>query len=315
VSGNTASGTGGGGINVSHCTATLTNSTIADNSATAQYGFGGMRIGGNGTLTLTYCTVAGNSGGNVGGIAAQGTCNLANTIVAGNIPTSSDGSASDVDGSVTSLGHNLIGNPSGSSGWVSTDLQNRNPLLAILGNYGGLTQTMALLPGSPAISAGSASITGVTLPTTDQRGVPRVRSGVVDIGAFESQGFRIAISGGNNQSTTVDTAFAKPLVVSVSSAHGEPVDGGFVTFTAPANGASAAFSAGIRTASINGSDQASINLLANAIAGGQYIVKATASGGSCTVRFSLTNKAKAADARATSGTQSSASDDGLNGAP
>ena len=40
--------------------------------------------------------------------------------------------------------------------------------LAPLGDYGGPTQTMALLPGSPAIGAGIA-VSGVT---TDQRGLP-----------------------------------------------------------------------------------------------------------------------------------------------
>lgn len=54
-----------------------------------------------------------------------------------------------------------------------------NPGLAPLGNYGGPTQTVALLPGSPAIDAGTS--TGA--PATDQRGARRV--GAVDIGAFE----------------------------------------------------------------------------------------------------------------------------------
>jgi hypothetical protein len=54
-----------------------------------------------------------------------------------------------------------------------------NPLLAPLGDYGGLTQTMALLLGSPAIDAGVA-VPGVT---TDQRGTER--DDHPDIGAFE----------------------------------------------------------------------------------------------------------------------------------
>ena len=50
-----------------------------------------------------------------------------------------------------------------------TDLVNTNPLLGPLAGNGGPTQTMALLPGSPAIGAGVA-VAGVI---TDQRGVPR----------------------------------------------------------------------------------------------------------------------------------------------
>ena len=67
---------------------------------------------------------------------------------------------------------------------TGTIAQPLNPVLAPLGNYGGPTQTMALLPGSPAIDAGTS---GPGIPATDQRGLGRV--GAVDIGAFESQGF------------------------------------------------------------------------------------------------------------------------------
>ena len=46
--------------------------------------------------------------------------------------------------------------------------------LAALGNFGGPTQTMALLPGSPALGAGViADYPGTSTPiTTDQRGLP-----------------------------------------------------------------------------------------------------------------------------------------------
>ena len=54
--------------------------------------------------------------------------------------------------------------------------------LTPLGDYGGPTQTMALLPGSAAIGAGIA-VSGVT---TDQRGFP-LDSPNPDIGAFQSQ--------------------------------------------------------------------------------------------------------------------------------
>lgn len=54
-------------------------------------------------------------------------------------------------------------------------------LLGPLADNGGPTRTQALLAGSPAIDAGSA--TGA--PATDQRGLPRV--GAVDIGAYELQ--------------------------------------------------------------------------------------------------------------------------------
>ena len=87
--------------------------------------------------------------------------------------------------SVTSLGNNLVGEIDGSSGWIDSDLTGTiarplDPLLAPLGDYGGPTETIALLPGSPAIGAGTA-VSGIT---TDQRGFPL--DSPPDIGAFQT---------------------------------------------------------------------------------------------------------------------------------
>ena len=68
---------------------------------------------------------------------------------------------------------------------------------------------MALLPGSPAIDAGNNALIPAGV-TTDQRGLPRIVNGIVDIGAFESSGFTIAVTSGSGQSTAVFTAFPDP---------------------------------------------------------------------------------------------------------
>src|SRR5208337_3743468 len=99
-----------------------------------------------------------------------------NTIVA-------DSTGGDIFSSSTISGsHNLIQDGSGGlTGTITGD-----PLLGSLANNGGPTQTMALLPGSPAIDAGSNALAvdanGNPL-TTDQRGAgfPRVVNGTVDI--------------------------------------------------------------------------------------------------------------------------------------
>jgi hypothetical protein len=91
------------------------------------------------------------------------------------------------------------------------------------------------------------------------------RTGRVDIGADQSQGFNVAITGGNNQSTPVDTSFPSALSVTVSSAYGEPVAGGIVTFTDPAAGASATFTGNPAVIGANGS--ASVSATANGTAG------------------------------------------------
>src|SRR5206468_12343358 len=53
--------------------------------------------------------------------------------------------------------------------------------LGPLQDNGGPTFTHALLCGSPAIDAGD----NTDAPDTDQRGLPRIINGVIDIGAYE----------------------------------------------------------------------------------------------------------------------------------
>ena len=177
ISGNSAYNGGGLDSHGDTSTLTLTNSTISGNSA--NNAAGGLLT--DGTASLTNCTISGNSAQTGGGVFNNGgTATLTNTIVAGN--TASTGP--DTFNSFNSLGNNLIGQTDDSSGWGSSDKKGStasplNAMLAPLGNNGGPTQTMALLPGSPAIAAGTS--TGA--PTTDQRGY--TRNGAIDIGAYQ----------------------------------------------------------------------------------------------------------------------------------
>ncbi len=200
----------GGGIFNDGGTVTLSNSSLAGNDAEA--GFGGGIFNDDGTVTLSNSTLSGNSAiiGGGGIFTTGGAVTLQDTIDAGN-----QGIAPDFAGTVSSNGSNLIGDGSGSNGWSSTDQVGGvttstnpiNPLLAPLGDYGGPTQTMALLPGSPAIDAGSNALIppGVT---TDQRGLPRIVNDTVDIGAFEDQ---LVVTAPVNQNATVHTATALNL--------------------------------------------------------------------------------------------------------
>ena len=293
LSGNSASypsATGGGAI-ANDGSLAVNSSTISGNSA--NFG-GGIDNFNGGMVTVTGSTVSGNLATYGGGIFngnSGGSLTANDSIIAGN-SFASTGASPDIDGPVADgSGYNLIGDGTGMSGITNASGGNQigtsgnpiNPLLAPLGNYGGPTQTMALLPGSPAIDSGSNSLNPLGI---DQRYEPRTVNGTVDIGAVESQGFSLSIASGNNQSARIGSAFS-PLVVSVTANDGnEPVNGGVITFTAtPAgNGASANLAA--TTATI-GAGQASVTPTANGTVG-SYTVSAAAGSGSSAV-FNLSN--------------------------
>ena len=74
----------GGGI-YNNGTLTLTNCTVSGNTAVGGEGRGGGGVYNNGTLTLTNCTVSGNTAPYGGGIlSAEGVLTLTNSTVSGN---------------------------------------------------------------------------------------------------------------------------------------------------------------------------------------------------------------------------------------
>src|SRR5579884_1015985 len=210
ISGNQGSFLGGGGVfNSEFGTGTIRNSTIAGNSATSSaFAAAGGGVFNSGVLGISDSTIAGNQAINAG-IGAFGggiytpslsfrpnmVTTLTNTIVANNFIGAFQNIPSDMYGVVASTSaNNLIGDGNGETGITNGSNGNLvgqtnallDPKLAALGNYGGPTQTMELLPGSPAIDTGTSTVPG-GLPLTDQRGLPRIINGVVDIGADEYQ--------------------------------------------------------------------------------------------------------------------------------
>jgi hypothetical protein len=189
ISGNIASADGGGIDNGD--TLTLTNCTISGNSATHDGGGIVTNASSPGGVILTNCTVSGNTAGEGGGIwnnGWPGTVSVGNSIVAGNTAPSSP----DVIGPMTSQGHNLIGDGTGSSGlapsdFIGTSEDPIDPRLGTLHDNGGPTYTMALLSGSLAIDNGDNTLAPGPY---DQRGhgFSRIVNGTIDMGAFEVQG-------------------------------------------------------------------------------------------------------------------------------
>jgi hypothetical protein len=197
VSKATSAGNGyGGGLYLAGGTVSIHNSTLADNQA----------LSGNGNL---FGAVPGvGNGGGIDNTASPSALTMYDTILA---VDSASTAGPDLDGGVTSQGFNLIGNSTGGSGFAASDLVNVNPQFGPLQNKGGPTQTMALLPGSPAINAGDTA----NAPAYDQRGpgFPRIVDGTIDIGAFEVQpnqlssfsisGFPASITAGSAGTFTV----------------------------------------------------------------------------------------------------------------
>jgi len=293
VSNSTATAVGGGIYNSSTGTLTATNCTAANNAAAT-----GGGIQNAGVLSLINCTIADNTAvgatsGNGGGIANTGILTLSDCTIAANSAHLSGGGIYNTTGASAVLANTIVGtNAAGSGSDISGNFTNQggcligvNPVLGILQNNGGPTPTMAVLPGSPAIAAGNVGLIPAGI-TTDQRGVPRTFNSAVDSGAFQSRGFTITVSGGNNQRVLVNTAFPSPLVVTVRSSVGDPVQGGVVTFTTPTSGASVTFPNG-NTAKIDASGVATVIVNANNVAG-TYAVTPAAKGASGT-NLSLTN--------------------------
>ncbi|MBE9128270.1 MULTISPECIES: CHAT domain-containing protein [unclassified Coleofasciculus] len=308
VNGNSASAlsdglVGFGGGLFSSSGVTIINSTISGNIATGDGG--GIYTGGGGTIinsTITNNTADSDANGigDGGGIynstlLGGNTLTIRNSIVADNFDLGGR-IHPDVSGGAIINGdaNNLIGNPTGANGTIGTGsdltftslgITDINQVLAPLANNGGSTQTHAPVPGSPALDAGNNANIPAGI-TTDQRGGIRIINDIVDIGAFESQGFTLNVTG-SPQSTPINTAFADSLTVQVlENFANQPIPGVPITFNAPSSGASGSFGNGT-TVLTNAQGIAENPVTANTIAG-NYQVIATANGLSLTP-FDLTN--------------------------
>jgi hypothetical protein len=318
---NSALGTGGaisnfGSAATGNATLRIVNTTISGNRSNTDGG--GIYNTNNASAatastTLTNVTITGNradndtnASGTGGGIrAVDGTVTLKNTIVSGNFKGGSPSTtADDVAGSINA-DFSLFGNTTGATITGANNQLNVDPLLGVLANNGGPTQTH--LPGatSLAINNGSNALlpadtfdldndanVAETLPV-DQRGpgFPRVVNTTVDIGAVEVN-YIITATAGTPQSATADTAFATNLKATVSES-GVPISGVSVTFTAPASGPSGTFAdTGTNVSNpivTNGSGEATAPVFtANSTAGGPYTVFAAAPGYN-SASFQLTN--------------------------
>jgi hypothetical protein len=152
----------GGGIANNGTSTTMSDDTVTGNLSESS----GGGIYNNANLVVSDSTLSANAAATAfsgGGIdnSGSGTVALANSVLSGN--TSNSVSDDFAGGAYTDSGGNIIGVANG--GTVNGTAIN----LAPLANYGGPTQTLIPLPGSPAICAGSSGLIPAGI-TTDQRG-------------------------------------------------------------------------------------------------------------------------------------------------
>lgn len=181
---------GSGGAILNAGTATVTNSTFSNNWA--GYSGGAIFNAAGGNLTVTNCTMVDNGSNGTptlawpighGSITNAGTLALHNTVVARTTH------GNDVENTGTISGnHNFIGDGSGSLAGTLSGNPLLQPAVSVEGilflpkSQDGIRPfTLSPFTGSPLIDAGTNSVATYV----DQRGVPRINNGTIDIGAVE----------------------------------------------------------------------------------------------------------------------------------
>jgi hypothetical protein len=224
VSGNSILGknTSGGGI-ANEGALTVSNCTISGNSVGGGMNAVGGGIDNEGTLMVSNCTLSGNSAQFVGGIHNGGTLTISNCTLWDNSASVSAGGIEN-QGKTLTLNNSIVADNTGGDVFnaSSATLQGSSNLIQTpvtgtgtnslantltgdpkldpsgLQDYGGPTQTVKLLPTSPAAQAGTF-IPGVD--STDQRGHGRGMH--PDLGAYQiDRSYSITV---NSTANTLDS--------------------------------------------------------------------------------------------------------------
>lgn len=204
VTGNLASGDGGGLHNGYDATMVIESTTFSENEASSSYG-GAIFIANYGDVTIDNSTLSGNAASIGGGVyySYRAVAAINSSTISGNSAVNGGGGIYADGGGSLSLRNNIVagsisgGDCSGTGiiinsynliedGTCFPDLSG-DPMLGSLQDNGGPNWTHALLPGGPAIDTGD----NLHCPDVDQRLALRPMDGdddgarTCDLGSFE----------------------------------------------------------------------------------------------------------------------------------
>ena len=174
------------------------------------------------------------------------------------------------------------------------------PVSGATGTFTGVLSTVTAVSDvngiatPPAFTANTTSGTynvSASVPVTGG-GTVTTNFTVTNVGGVATG---LTVTAGNNQSATVNTAFATPLQVTVHDTYGNLTSGN-VTFTAPPSGASGIFTGGLSTLTVasDANGIAAAPAFTANTTSGTYNVSTSmpvTGGGTVTANFSLTNTA------------------------
>ncbi len=198
-SANKATARGGAALGVDYAPLTVSNSTFAGNQAAGQ---GAVNIQSNGS-SIVDSTFAGNTQTTAGNGSDVTNGYMGTVTLAGDIFTGS--CVGSVTTNATPFADDGYNVGTGSSCFVggAGDLTDANlaTQLTPLGNFGGPTQTVTLLPGNSALglvpdptTVGTSPNTFALCPVTDQRGVASLAGTACNAGSTQLAGQTITVT-------------------------------------------------------------------------------------------------------------------------
>jgi len=263
---------GGGGGSISLQLSTVSGNTAETTSTSGAVAAGGglTTAAGASAVGVSNSTIASNAVSAPAGSTARGagvfllggTLTIGATILAEN--TGSAGSQCD-SAALVSTGYDILG-PLGTCSYSTgtgdvTGVTDAG--LKTLGGNGGLTQTILLASGSPALDVVPSAVSLCSDSITDQRGVSRPQNGACDSGAVEMRPATLVLS-----SHDEDLGYAPlstPATGSVFVSNTGELDA-----AAPTATLAAPFSASGCTSTIAGGSSCSLDLQFAPVAGGSF---------------------------------------------